>query len=245
MPNHFQATWTIKNVIYVLLAVVGAFVLINSIFQFTGLNVAIKAAVPQNLLIIFVFIIQSLILLLPIVVLSFIKQKKWKWSDFGFTKKNVFKSIIPAIGGYLIYLGITLMITLVVLYGGIKIPGYQISQPVLPLFGTSNLSLMIAGIIIIFIAPFIEEIFFRGFVLQGLVNGTNKYFGAIATAIIFAVIHLQFGSFLPIFILGLILSVLFIRSKSIWPCLWFHVINNVVAFVIELLILKGVIPLDL
>lgn len=245
MTNNFQATWSFKNAITIFLIVVASLFGLEILLFYTGLNDTLKAAFPKNIIIIGFFLIQSLIFILPIIILSFIKHKKLNWSSFGFTKKGIFKSIIPAIGGYFIYLGVTFIVMLIVLYGGIEIPGYQLSQPVLPIFGNSNLAFIVAGIVIILFAPLVEEIFFRGFLLQGLVSGTNKYLGAVATAVFFATIHLQFGSFLPILILGLILSGLFLRTKSIWPCIWFHIINNGVAFIIQLLIIKGSIPLDL
>ncbi|MBT3865467.1 CPBP family intramembrane metalloprotease [Candidatus Peregrinibacteria bacterium] len=244
MSKYFQAPWTIKDVVIILLIVVGVVLGIDLIFYFTNGDELLRENFSKEWVVITIFLAQSLILLVPLVALSFIKEKKWKWISLGFTKKGIWKGLLQAVVGYFAYIVISIFIMVLILYGGLKIPGYQLAEPVLPMFGDGSLALILAGVITMFVAPFIEEIFFRGFVLQGISNSVGKIIGAFSTALLFAVFHLQFGSFVPILILGLILSVLFIQSKSIWPCIWFHIINNSIAFTVELMILQGIIPLD-
>lgn len=241
MKKYFQAPWRTKDVLIVLLIVIVAILGISEL-----LKTLLKDpnANYKTLTVVGIFIVQSLILMFPLLILSIHKEGKWKWRELGFSRGGIWKSLLPAFVGYLSYIGISVIITAIVLFWGIKIPGYQLQTPIIPIFGESSVALLVAGAIVIFVAPFIEEIFFRGFVLQGFVNDLGKYVGAIFTAILFAAFHLEFGSFIPVMILGLILSVLFIRSKSIWPCLWFHLINNTVAFIAQILIVKQIIQLD-
>jgi len=252
MSKYFQASWKLKEILIVLIIAVLSLMLVDLAFLFSGTEDYLKSIIQNDsnsiwlkeLIIIGLFFLQSIIILVPLIVLVLKNYKKWSWEDFGFDKFKLLNHLGLSILGYFLYLGISFAIIVIVIFGGLKIPGYQISEPVLPLFGTTNVAIIIAAIVIIFIAPILEEVFFRGFILQGLVNKFGKSAGAIVTALLFATLHLQFESFIPIFILSLILSIIFIRSKSIWPCILFHIINNIVAFTVELMIIKGVIPLD-
>lgn len=247
MSNFFQAPWKIKDVLTVLSVAIFALILADLTMDFSGLASYMKSledkACVKEFTVMGLFLLQSLIILIPLVVLVLKKYKKWDWEDFGFGKLKL-SYLKDSVLGYMMYLGISFVIMTVMVFGRFKIPGYQISEPVLPIFGETSLALAIATITIVVLAPLLEEVFFRGFVLQGLVNKYGKYYGAIATALIFSALHLKFESFIPIFIMSLVLSILFIRSKSIWPCIYFHVINNTVALLIEIMIVKGVIPLD-
>jgi len=250
MSKYFQARWQLKDLILVLTVTILTLVVVDAAIFYSGLRDYYANLVEvgegtwmKELIILGLYFLQSIILLIPLSILV-IRKYKWKWKEFGFNRFKPFQHGGLAVLGYLFYVGVSLMIAALIIFGGVKVPGYQIPEPTLPLFGETSFAMMIAAIVIVGIAPMLEELFFRGFILQGLVNKIGPYFGALLTALLFAVVHLQFSSFIPIFILSLVLSVLFIRSKSIWPCIIFHIINNAVAFTIELLMIKGVIPLD-
>lgn len=83
---------------------------------------------------------------------------------------------------------------------------------------------------LIFIAGFAgfgEELFFRG-VLQRLFIRIFKspWAGIIITAFIFSAIHFQFYGFLPRFILGILLGVIYWYSGSLWPAILAHFIYD-------------------
>jgi len=68
-----------------------------------------------------------------------------------------------------------------------------------------------------------EELFFRG-VLQRLFIKLfkNPWAGILVTAFIFSAIHLQFYGFIPRFILGILLGLLYWYSGSLWPAIIAH-----------------------
>ena len=68
-----------------------------------------------------------------------------------------------------------------------------------------------------------EELFFRG-VLQRLFIKLfkNPWTGILVTAFIFSAIHLQFYGFIPRFILGILLGLLYWYSGSLWPAIIAH-----------------------
>lgn len=83
--------------------------------------------------------------------------------------------------------------------------------------------LLFSGVIV---APVVEEIFFRGFVFAGLRERYGWVPAALISSGLFALVHLQPISFLPIFLMGLIFAYLYQRSGSIWPSLIMHLGTN-------------------
>lgn len=78
------------------------------------------------------------------------------------------------------------------------------------------------------VVPIGEEIFFRGFVYGAL----RRWGVAMATglsAMFFAAVHQQVVHFLPIFVLGVILALLYERTRSLVGAVAVHAVNNVVA----------------
>jgi membrane protease YdiL (CAAX protease family) len=89
----------------------------------------------------------------------------------------------------------------------------------------------LAGILV---APFVEEIFFRGFVFQGLrqTYGWNK--AALVSSALFGALHMQLVALVPTFLLGYALAIIFNRSNSIWPGIILHALVNALAIVVLL-----------
>lgn len=166
------------------------------------------------------------------------------WTKLGFKKIKPFKLLTLIVSYYLIYLIISLVILMAIIYWNIKIPGYQIKASILKLFGTDTFSMIKSGLLVVIIAPFIEEIIFRGLLLQTLCKKIGTVFGSLITAVIFSILHFPWQGIIPAFILGLIINGLFIKSKTLWATIGFHILNNAVAFTIVILLEKGVISVD-
>lgn len=77
--------------------------------------------------------------------------------------------------------------------------------------------------------PVAEEVFFRGFVLQALLARWPAPAAAAASAALFAASHVEPGTLLPIFVTGLLLAWLYIKSRSLWPPIVAHAAQNVLA----------------
>lgn len=92
------------------------------------------------------------------------------------------------------------------------------------------------------VAPFCEELFFRGFVLMGLLRAMPLGWAIMLSALIFAIAHADPGSFTVLFIIGLALAFLRWRTRSLWPGILLHLLNNAVGAVLIVLAMRGVIP---
>jgi len=77
--------------------------------------------------------------------------------------------------------------------------------------------------------PFAEEIFFRGFILSGLTTRFGVTFALITSSLIFSLSHITLSIIVPVFISGILLGFLYIKTRSIWPCIAVHSIQNLIA----------------
>ena len=154
--------------------------------------------------------------------------------DFGFRRIKTFKAILWVVGGYVFYLGLGTLVILIFYELGIGAVGFEPQQPVFEVFGRNFFGILIASFIALIIAPFTEELFFRGFMLQTISKNISPAWGVILTTMIFAAVHFEFQSIMPLIILSLVLNILFIKTKSIWPGIIFHIMNNTIAFIVVL-----------
>jgi membrane protease YdiL (CAAX protease family) len=77
--------------------------------------------------------------------------------------------------------------------------------------------------------PLVEELFFRGFLLTALAGPLGPLRAAAVTSIIFAAGHIDLGVMVPFFVSGMLLSWLFLRTRSIWPPFLAHATQNLLA----------------
>jgi len=89
---------------------------------------------------------------------------------------------------------------------------------------------------LIFVAVFAgigEELFFRG-VLQRLFIKAFKspWPGILLAAFIFSAIHFQFYGFIPRFILGILLGLIYWYSGSLWPAIVAHFVYDALAVIV-------------
>lgn len=77
-------------------------------------------------------------------------------------------------------------------------------------------------------APVVEEMVFRGFVFDGMKQGLGGWAAALITTVVWTGIHLQYGlrEMTVIFLLGMVLAGIRLRSGSVWLCMLLHALNN-------------------
>jgi hypothetical protein len=106
--------------------------------------------------------------------------------------------------------------------------------------GKSTAALVGASIFVCVVAPMAEELFFRGFVFGALrrmrivIAGRDlgTWVAAVITAILFGLAHTGSASpryLVPLGFLGFVLCLLRWRTRSLYPCMALHSINNSLA----------------
>jgi membrane protease YdiL (CAAX protease family)/NAD-dependent dihydropyrimidine dehydrogenase PreA subunit len=99
-------------------------------------------------------------------------------------------------------------------------------------FGPEQAGFVLALLMVVVVAPVIEEIVFRG-VLQGAFSARWGMWGGIAMASgLFAVYHFNAWMLFPTFVLGMAAGWLAATRESLWPAIWLHALFNAVPFVI-------------
>jgi membrane protease YdiL (CAAX protease family) len=98
----------------------------------------------------------------------------------------------------------------------------------------SALLATLAGVFVIGVAPVAEEFFFRGFIFQALRKSWGVWLAAPASGLIFGAVHFELDKLVPLAILGTALAWVFHRTRSIYPCMLMHSLNNTLAFIVLL-----------
>ena len=91
----------------------------------------------------------------------------------------------------------------------------------------------------VFVAPICEEMFFRGFVFMGLLRAMPVWGAILLSSFLFAIAHVDLGSFAVLFLIGLALAFVRWRTRSLWPCVLLHLLNNAIGTVLILLVMWG------
>lgn len=81
------------------------------------------------------------------------------------------------------------------------------------------------------IAPVIEEILMRGFVLGGLKNTYGVKGALFISALFFAILHFNMVQTLSAFVCGIILGLLYIKTNSIPCCIIAHCGYNLISYI--------------
>ncbi len=96
---------------------------------------------------------------------------------------------------------------------------------------SSPLQFVVTLFIVAVFPAIAEEFLFRGTLIPFLrmCFRNNIHLAVVLSAILFSAFHGQFYGFLPRMVLGMLIGYLFIYSKSIWPGVLAHFINNAIA----------------
>jgi membrane protease YdiL (CAAX protease family) len=97
----------------------------------------------------------------------------------------------------------------------------------------ATIGLVLTFVTIVAIGPFAEELFFRG-VLSGAFAGRLGAFTPLGTGAVFGAAHLEPRAFPALFVLGALLGWLYLRTRSLWPGVAVHALNNLLALIAAL-----------
>jgi uncharacterized protein len=163
-------------------------------------------------------ILLELAFLLPVIVIFAWKRIPWKYLGFRkFEPKVLGLGCGLVIGSYVIIF----MHNLLLVRLGIDTQGETILRLIQMLESPGWFFLV--GVVF---APFVEEIFFRGFLFQGFRQKYGWVSAMLVSSVIFGAAHLDPAALIPTFVLGLVLAYLFHRSNSLWPGIILHLLIN-------------------
>ena len=109
---------------------------------------------------------------------------------------------------------------------------HPVHQDVAVMAGKVSLDMRILlAVLVVCVAPFVEELVFRGVLLSGLASRMHIGWAMLASAIVFGCAHLPDFKFAwypvpALILLGLVLAWLRVRTRSLWPSITLHAANN-------------------
>jgi len=230
-PKFSRAKWTATDAT---VAVLGATIVLSAVI-FGGYFFAVKifgelaaaTAVVEHFAVVFVGALLLQIFFEMAFLIIVMRRRGGKWGDLGFERASLFSMTLLPIA--LFGIGVLLQEGY---FSGLKVLDISpttdpqilhraISEKWLPL----PVIFIFAGVL----APILEEMLFRGFLLRGLLEKFSPKMALFLSAFFFAAAHLS-ATFFPVYLaLGLLLGFVFLRTKSLFPGIFFHAINNSVA----------------
>ncbi|MEO8893084.1 MAG: CPBP family glutamic-type intramembrane protease [Coleofasciculaceae cyanobacterium] len=135
------------------------------------------------------------------------------------------KWILWGFGGYFVALPLVILVSLI----NQQIwQGQGGSNPILPLAleGRDNTALLIFFITASVAAPIFEEIMFRGFLLPSLTRYMPVWGAVVASSLLFAIAHLSLSEVLPLATLGMVLGIVYTRSRNLLSSILLHSLWN-------------------
>jgi membrane protease YdiL (CAAX protease family) len=216
------------------------------VLSFFGFTISSTSYSIENLSSNFKILFEIILLLIQlslVLVLFIIFPIIWYYSINGYNFKNIFLSLklkkenikISILWGIIT---VILAFVIIAFVGGLfQIFGFDLTDssniPQLELYFSIP-----SILILITIQPIGEEIFFRGFLLDKFTNIFGTKTAIIMNSILFGIAHLSFGNIYPAiltFIIGLILSILVIKTNNLYSAIIAHVLFNVISFSLYIL----------
>jgi uncharacterized protein len=81
------------------------------------------------------------------------------------------------------------------------------------------------------LAPLLEELIFRGVILDGFLKRYDPWKAILWSSFFFAVAHFNPWQFVSAFALGILIGWLYWKTRSLWPGIFVHFLNNAGAYI--------------
>jgi uncharacterized protein len=134
----------------------------------------------------------------------------------------------PAIATFAAYLGVIAYAVAMEAFGvDILVPEGTVPTAV----ARDSLALALAGIAAVIMAPLSEEFLYRGLIMGGLLKW-GFLPAAVISSVLFSAVHLDIGSLIPFFGIGLVLAWLYWSGGRLWDAIIFHFLFNLVSYLI-------------
>lgn len=154
------------------------------------------------------------------------------WGAFGFRSFDIKRALILVAVVLIASIAINFLYEWILTTFGVE---HLQPMPFPPEYTQGAVNIALLSLLAVGVAPFVEEAFFRGFVFSGVGKRFGYGWGAVLSALLFALAHFQLGALVPIFLLGLLLAWLYWRTRSLWACILTHLAYNSIALLFMIL----------
>ena len=246
-----EVPWTIQQTFFGVLITLVPWFIIVSLLNSGNTAQPSTVRLPMqtdlaNALITFILstLIEAAFIIAPLyIALQVYRTISPRWSlalrALGFRKFHVGKAF-----AYIILFGLLIIGTDYLYQAAITLFHWHLQtndQVILSHAKTAPLTTYATLLVAVFVAPVCEEIFFRGFFFSGLRRGMPLYLAIILSALLFGAAHGDPASFPVLFIIGLFLAILRWQTRSLWPGIFLHCLNNSLGAIEIILLMNGII----
>ena len=162
-------------------------------------------------------------------------RQQHSWETLGFIPVSRQWLLIGTLLSVVFVIGRTLLLDWLVVAFPTAGWGVDLLNDSLELGTTSGV--IATGIGLVVIAPFWEEVFFRGFVHNALRNRLGMWGAILFSSVIFGLYHVVPLQIVGAFLLGLPLAWAYEKTGSLWLIICMHALNNLLAFLYAYFIL--------
>ncbi|MGH7217863.1 MAG: lysostaphin resistance A-like protein [Candidatus Microsaccharimonas sp.] len=174
-------------------------------------------------------IIYALSIALVIGVPWLIKRRATTREELGLHRMPSWMDVIWAPAGMVVYLILTtLVMSFAVQY--LTFINFEQAQDTGFAEVTTQFEYILAFISLVIIAPIAEEVLFRGYLFGKLRKYVPLWLAILVTSALFAAVHGQWNVALDVFVLSVVMCLLRVVSKSLWPAILLHMMKNGIAY---------------
>ena len=161
------------------------------------------------------------------------------WKSLGFTKDRLGVCLgigfVGGLGMFMVNVALSAVVTQIARGLGYNVD--QVSQ-VSGLGEAPGWQIVLIVLAVVFVAPVVAEILFRGIFYAGLRKRLGVCGAVVVSGLLFGFLHFQLLGFVPLAAIGVILALLYEQQGSLATPIVAHVMNNGIIVLITLLFRK-------
>ena len=199
----------------------------NAIVVTAGVDFRVVAVAAPAILL----IVAYGLILAPALVLARIRRVRF--TDFVGLRRVRPLTALAVAGGVIVFgFGVTVLYESLLRALGIAAHGN--AAQIANAFGASPFGVIVAFLAVAVVAPFVEEVTFRGIVFAGLRENWGEGWAILASGALFGIVHLDPFIIVPTALLGMALGKVFSSSRSLWASIVSHAAYNTLALALAL-----------
>lgn len=224
--NNAQPVWSWKDLIIILLGIVGilflGIVIYFVLMTLSGANPE-KLMQPTAAQSIGLAALEALALILGIYVFG-VRRRRYGWDSLGLRKTSSIWLLASGCATLIVIPLTSIVILLVYFAFSIPLENPQLDFLLPEQLSTVDILLML--IMVGFAAPFGEELLFRGILYTMIRERWGILSGVLLSSLIFGLFHGNLAVGITGFLLGILTAIVFEYSHSLWTAVLVHAINN-------------------
>ena len=200
--------------------------------------------ISENLIVLLQTTLVDVICLYLLVYLVCKAGGSWKELGFRIPPQGFWREVLTGFVGYLgvfpVFMGVLVFLVYIAHLFAYEPPPHPLVNILLEEEKGSTGLIVYSVLLATIIAPFLEEVFFRGFCYPILKKKWGAGAAMLLTSLFFATIHANTFAFWPIFVLGMALAYLYEKRRSLTAPVVLHLVHNSI-FILYFFLAKNLV----